>query len=44
MGESLEAVMTLMPKKTNTAMQAMVSSLFMSVDLDIGVTDAFNAA
>ncbi len=36
--------MTLMPSKTNTAMQEIVSSFFMFGDLDIGVTDVFTAA
>jgi hypothetical protein len=43
-GDSPEAMMTLMPNKTNTAMQEMVSSAFMFMDLDIGITDAFTAA
>ncbi len=36
--------MTLMPYKTNTAMQEMTRSFFMLLNLDIGITDAFSAA
>jgi hypothetical protein len=43
-GESPEAVMTQMPYKTNAAIQEMVRSFLMFLDLDIGNMDAFIAA